>query len=115
MSDCDCNNYTPPSYQGGCQGCANKCHEVVDTYADVSYYHNAYVTVRDENAVYHVDEAGNILCVNRNPLWSETYVPTVGDYKSTVIYNFAANEGYVFDPAGNYRVIPLIGDAGSSS
>ena len=110
---CNCNNYTQPKTP--CGDCANKCHEVVDTYSEVSYYHNAFVTVRDENATYHVDNTGNPIAVSRNPIYSNTYTPTTGDYKQTVVYNFDANEGYLFDPAGNYRIIPLIEIAGGSS
>lgn len=112
---CDCNNYTPPNYPAGCQGCGNKCHEVVDTYSEVSYYHNAFVTVRDENATYHVDETGDPIAVSRNPIFNNDYTPTVGDYKNCIVYNFTAGEAYVFDPSGDYRIMPLIETAGSSS
>lgn len=113
--NCQCSQYAPPQYQAGCTDCVGKCHEVVDTYADASYYHSAFVTVRDENSTYHVDEAGNPLLLSRNPLYSDTYVPHVGDYKSTIIYNFAVGEAYVFNPAGDYRTMPLIGHSGGGS
>jgi len=114
---CDCDNYTPPktSPDGGCVGCGHKCHEVVDTFAETHQYRNAFVTVRDENATYHVDEVGNSIAVSRNPIYSDTYTPAVGDYKNTVVYNFAQEEGYVFDPVGNYMIIPLIQPGGGSS
>lgn len=117
MSDCNCNDYRPPktSPKGGCVGCSNKCHEVVDTFSQVSFYRNAFVTVRDENATYHVDEVGNAIAVSRNPIYNEDYEPTAGDYKNTVVYNFAEGEAYVFDPAGNYMIMPLISGGDVSS
>lgn len=114
---CSCNDYTPPkvSPDGGCVGCGNKCHEVVDTYSQIIHYRNAFVTVRDENATYHIDEVGNAIAVSRNPIFNNSYEPTVGEYKNTIVYNFSEGEGYVFDPAGNYMIIPLISGGSSSS
>lgn len=110
MSDCNCSDYSPPqtSPDGGCVGCGHKCHEVVDTFSQVSVYRNAFVTVRDENATYHVDEVGNSIAVSRNPIFNNDYEPTPGDYKNTTVYNFTEEEAYIFDPAGNYRTIELL-------
>lgn len=117
MNDCSCNDYHPPKVRpdGGCVGCSNKCHEVVDTYAEIDKYRNAFITVRDENATYHVDEVGNAIAVSRNPIYNDEYTPQVGDYKNVTVYNFAEEEAYVFDPAGNYMIIPLIQPGGGSS
>lgn len=64
---------------GGCKCEADKCavykitHEVVDDASQLSYFRNSYVTVRNENAVYHVDGLGNGVSVSRNPLFSDDY------------------------------------------
>lgn len=102
MSCQDCNN-PPVPCTDGCTGCGNKCHEVVDTYADVQEFRNAFVTVRDENAVYHVDEVGNPVAVSRSAIFKNNYIPEVGAYKQNVVYDFANDVFYVYDPNGNYR------------
>lgn len=86
----------------GCSSCSQKCHEIVDTLAEVSQFRNAYVTVRDENAVYHVDEVGNAVCVGRQILYIANYTPVTGAYKSTVVYDTVNGIIYIFDPDGNY-------------
>jgi hypothetical protein len=98
----DCNS-APTPCEDGCTGCGNKCHEVVDTYADVQEFHNAFVTVRDENAVYHVDNVGNPVAVSRSAIYKDNYTPVVGDYKQNVVYDFATNHFYVYDPDGAYK------------
>lgn len=108
---CNCNNTdstdkTTPC--NGCVGCSQKCHEVVDTFAEVDQFRNAFVTVREENATYHVDEVGNAIAVSRNPVFDNEYIPTAGDYKNVIVYNFTAEEGYVFNPSGAYMIIPLL-------
>lgn len=115
MSDCNCPTYKPPKTTpcNGCVGCGNKCHEVVETLAEVSSYRNAFVTVLEENATYHVDEVGNIIAVSRNPIYNNDYVPTIGDYKSATVFNFSIKEGYVFDPDGNYLILPLLTEESS--
>jgi hypothetical protein len=95
-TDCD----TPPV---PCTGCGNKCHEVVDTYAEVQEFRNAFVTVRDENAVYHVDDIGNPVAVSRSAIFKNSYTPVVGDYKQNVVYDFVNEVFYVFDPSGQYK------------
>lgn len=82
--------------------------------SEVSYYRNAFVTVTNENATYHVDETGNVIAVSRNPLFLDTYSPTVGDYKNAIIYNFVANEAYIFNPLGDFRIIALFDTGGNS-
>lgn len=107
MSDCqDCS--TPPVPNEGCTGCGNKCHEVVDTYADVQEHRNAFVTVRDENAVYHVDEAGNPVSVSRSAIFKDDYTPIEGDYKQNIVYDFSQNKFYVFNPSGEYKQGTLV-------
>lgn len=106
-SDCtnctDCTQ-TPVPFDGvGCEGCGKKCHEVVDTYAEVQEYRNAFVTVRDENAVYHVDELGNPVAVSRSAIFKNNFTPTVGAYKQNVVYDFQSNVFYVYNPAGEYK------------
>jgi len=103
--DCnqDCNTQPVPCDGEGCVGCANKCHEVVDTYADVQEFRNAFVTVRNENAVYHVDEIGNPVAVSRSAIFKDDFTPTPGAYKQNVVYDFLNNKFYVYDPSGNYK------------
>lgn len=80
-----------------------KNHQVVDTFVEVEDFRNAFVTVREENAVYHTDSAGNAVCVSRNPLFLEDYNPVVGDYKQLTIYDFTNDVFYVFDQNGEYK------------
>lgn len=75
----------------------------MDTYADVQAFRNAFVTVRDENAVYHVDERGNPVAISRSAIFKTNYTPAAGAYKQNVVYDFANNLFYIFDPAGNYK------------
>lgn len=89
-------------------------HEVVDDISEVSYFRNAYVTVTNENATYHVDGLGNPVAVSRNPIFSDTYTPQPGDYKMTTVYNFSVGEAYIFDESGNFMISYLYGSGGSS-
>ena len=101
----DCQNPVVPC--DGCTGCGNKCHEVVDSYSDLSGLRNAFVTVRDENAVYHLDEVGNPIAVSRSAIFKQGFTPTVGAYKQNTVYDFASNIAYVYAPDGQYKTITL--------
>lgn len=106
------------SCQNNCnrtQDCNTRCHEVVQDASEVSFFRNAFVTVLNENAIYHTDARGNIISVSRNPIFNEDYTPTTGDYKMVTVYNFAVDEAYVFDGQGNYRIIFLTNPNGGQS
>lgn len=103
----DCDSDPTPCTGDGCTGCGNKCHEVVDTYADIQNFRNAFVTVRDENAVYHVDEVGNPVAVSRSAIFKDNYTPVEGDYKQNIVYDFPNNKAYIFNPSGEYKEITL--------
>lgn len=92
QQNCGCNEYV-----------YRKSHEVVDRVDEVNRFRNTFVTVRNENATYHVDEVGNTISISRNPIFSDDYVPNVGDYVMATVYNFAANQFYIFDANGNYK------------
>ena len=83
-------------------------HEVVDTYANIDDFRNAYVTVRDENAVYHVDEVGNPVAVSRSAIFVNNFVALTGSYKQNVVYDFTTGFGYVYDMNGNFKKVSLI-------
>lgn len=93
-------------------------HAVVDTrYEDgkdlLRKYPGAYVTVRDENAVYHVSKPGynclpNAVSVSRNPIYRDNYDPERDKrYKMNTVYDFLNNKAYVFDNDGDVRVITM--------
>ena len=94
-TDCDTNYPDDPP--------VIKNHQVVDTFEEVEDFRNAFVTVRNENATYHTDSAGNAICVSRNPLFIENFTPVVGAFKQLVVYDFPADKLYIFDQDGNYK------------
>lgn len=102
----DCDSQTPCT--NGCTECAKKCHEVVDSYDEVQEFRNAFVTVRDENAVYHVDDIGNPVAVSRSAIFKANYTPVTGDYKQNVVYDFQNDAFYVYDPSGNFKTGTLL-------
>lgn len=105
---CNCSQPKNTNPCRGCVNCSERCHVVVTSRSEVSEFRNAFVTVQDENATYHVDDVGNVIAVSRNPIFDNDYQPTAGDWKNTVVYNFLAEEGYVFNNDGDYMIIPLI-------
>lgn len=93
-------------------------HAVIDTrYEDgkdlLRKYPGHYVTVRDENAVYHVSKPGlnclpNAVPVSRNPIYRDNYdLNRDKKYKQNTVYDFLNKKAYVFDPEGDVRVITL--------
>ena len=104
-----CNETIQNHNHSSCDVCQRDgyVHQVVETYADVADFRNAFVTVRDENAVYHVDEVGNPVSVSRSPIFIENYEPTVGAWRQNLVYDFIANKAYVFAPDGTFREIEL--------
>jgi len=108
-----CGSCPQPAPQPSCQkpkcgSCKSNCnipHLVVDTVAELTGICGAFVTVRDENAVYHIDSNGNPVAVSRNPIFLDNHVPSIGLYKSTVVYDFAANKQYVYNYAGDFREV----------
>lgn len=110
MNECNCDT-TDHTHRRSCSNypsAGNQGHFVVETYAEVQSFHNAFVTVRDENAVYHVDEAGNPVSVSRSPIFKDNYVAVAGDYKQNTVYDFATNSAYIFNPAGAFKKVTLI-------
>lgn len=95
------------SCKTNCSPCFDKCHVVVDTYAEVQDYRNALVTVRDENAVYHVDSTGNPVAVSRSAIFEENHSPEVGKYKQNIVYDFINNNAYIYNNVGLYRTIQM--------
>lgn len=87
--------------------CCDIPHRVVETYSEVQEYRNAFVTVRDENAVYHVDSTGNPVSVSRSAIFRENYTPQTNDYRQNVVYDFSNNKMYVYNEVGQYRTVDL--------
>jgi hypothetical protein len=87
--------------------CCDIPHRVVETYSEVQDYRNAYVTVRDENAVYHVDKSGNPVAVSRSAIFIDDYTPQMNDYRQNIVYDFINNKAYIYNPVGLYRTIDL--------
>lgn len=89
------------------QSCCNIPHYVVETYSEVQEYRNAYVTVRDENAVYHVDVSGNPVAVSRSAIFEDNHTPEIGEYRQNVVYDFINNKMYIYNPVGMFRTVDL--------
>lgn len=106
MTSCSCNSTLVPN--AGCVASGNKCHEVVDTYAEVQQFRNAFVTVREEVATYHVDEIGNPIAVSRSAVFEDNFTPVAGAYKQNVVYDFLNSKFYVFGPDGDYKEGSLV-------
>lgn len=107
-----CTDTKPCARRSFCKKPANKqcCdipHRVVQTYSEVQEYRNAYVTVRDENAVYHVDASGNPVAVSRSAIFRENYSPAINDYRQNVVYDFINDKMYVYNEVGIYRTVDL--------
>lgn len=100
-----CQDCSPNSKKAisDCTDCGVRKHTVVDTYAEVQEFRNMYVTVRDENAVYHVDEIGNPVAVSRSFIFKTDYTPSEGEYKQNIVFDLVNDAFYVYDPAGQYK------------
>lgn len=107
---CSNNNSDTTTPCNGCVGCSQKCHEVVDTFPEADIFRNAFVTVRDENAVYHVDDVGNVIAISRSPLYIDDFDPDGVDsnYKLLTVYDFANDAFYVYDAVGDYKTGSLL-------
>lgn len=93
-------------------------HQVIETrYEDgkdlLRKYPGSYVTVRDENTVYHVSKPGlnclpNAVPVSSMPIFRDNYdLAHDRRYKMNTVYDFLNNKAYVFDHMGDVRVIAL--------
>jgi hypothetical protein len=96
--------------------CIHKSHEVVDNFPEADVFRDAYVTVRAENATYHVDNVGNVVNVSRSPLYIDDFNPddigTHVPYKKVWIFDIANKLAYVYDPDGQYVTVNLYQAAG---
>ena len=109
--NCSCGDKESVQFSDGKTCYVHKTHQVVDTFPEADVFRNAFVTVRSENAVYHVDDVGNLIAVSRSPLYIDGFDPddigTAPAYKSITIYDFSNNLMYVYGPEGDYRTLEL--------
>ena len=72
-----------------------------------------YVSVRDENATYHVSHPGfnclpNALVVARTSIYRDNYDPeTMARFRNNFVFDFLNNKAFVFDNNADYRVWDL--------
>lgn len=108
---CNCDNRETSQMSDGSTCEIHKTHQVVDTFPEADVFRNAYVTVRSENAVYHVDDVGNVIAVSRSPLYIDNFNPAnpliSPAYKQITIYDFANNLAYIYAPDGTHKTIGL--------
>lgn len=76
-------------------------------------YPGYYVTVRNENATYHVGRAGkncapNAVVVARTPIFRDGYDPAImPKYRMNTVYDFLNDRAFIFDNNMDYRTITL--------
>jgi hypothetical protein len=75
----------------------------VATFEEARGYRNSYVFVESENATYHVDQDGNPLEVNRQPIYEANHVPVLDKHRNQTVYDFTANIAYQYSLTGEYR------------
>lgn len=70
---------------------------------------NCFVYVISNNTTYYVDECHLITVISSGPIFVDNYDVSSNplDLRGQVCYDFANNKAYVFNDAGEYRVMNL--------
>lgn len=90
------------------------CHSapavvVTQTVEGIKGLANSAVYVMSNNTTYYIDSCHKITVISSGPVYVDNYQPQINplNLRGQTCYDFANNKAYVFNNAGNYRVINL--------
>lgn len=89
-------------------------HVSVKTLSEARAFPNHYVFVEETQQWVHIDSYGNTAVLSNGNLYKNNFEPSKYEavYKSLVVYDFAKQKGYVFNPAGQYATFGLTVQSG---
>lgn len=89
-------------------------HVNVKTLSEARAFPNHYVFVEETQQWVHIDSYGNTATLSNGNLFKNNFEPSKYEavYKSLVVYDFAKQKGYVFNPAGQYATFGLTVQSG---
>lgn len=90
-----------------CHSNVRICSFVVKTTAEVRKYHNSLVYSEEDNTSYWVDDEGVPVITYRTPIYQDDFNPAEANVQMNTVYDFKNLKAYVFNPAGEYKVITL--------
>lgn len=90
-----------------CHSNVRICSFVVKTTAEVRKYHNSLVYSEEDNTSYWVDDEGVPVITYRTPIYQDDFSPAEANVQMNTVYDFKNLKAYVFNPAGEYKVITL--------
>lgn len=90
-----------------CHSNVRICSFVVKTTAEVRKYHNSLVYSEEDNTSYWVDDDGVPVITYRTPIYQDDFDPAEANVQMNTVYDFKNLKAYVFNPAGEYKVITL--------
>lgn len=85
------------------------CSFTVKTTSEVRSYRNSLVYSEEDNTSYWVDDEGNAIITYRLPIYQDDFKPEESKVAMNTVYDFKNLKAYVFNPAGEYKVITLQG------
>lgn len=105
---------SPQACDGNCAQPSNVriCSFVVKKVKDVRHYFNSLVYCEEDNTTYWVDNEGNPFATYRQPNFKDNFDPTKQSYPMSEVFDLANGKLYVYDKAGKYHEIGLVGPKG---
>lgn len=82
---------------------------VVQSVEGIKGLSNAFVYAESINTVFFVSSCHEITVISSSPVYIDNYAAEVNplNLRGQTCYDFANNVGYVYNEAGDYRVIEL--------
>nr|DAX59237.1 MAG TPA: collagen alpha 1(VIII) chain protein [Caudoviricetes sp.] len=106
---------SPQACDGNCAQPSNVriCSFVVKKVKDVRHYFNSLVYCEEDNTTYWVDNEGNPFATYRQPNFKDNFDPTKQSYPMSEVFDLANGKLYVYDKAGKYYEIGIVGPQGA--
>lgn len=90
-----------------CESLVKICSFVAPTLEQGRTFRNSFVYNQEDDAVYYISDDGTPTRFGASPMFINDYDPESRQIPRQMVFDFANNLGYVYDPTGDYRIIDL--------
>lgn len=106
IAECtDCDPYRP------CKSMVKICSFVTPTLTEGQRFRNSFVYNQEDDSVYYISDDGTPTRFGSSPMFIDNFNPEDKAIPRQVVFDFANNKAYIFNPEGEYITIDLLSGA----
>lgn len=92
-----------------CESMVKICSFVTPTLTEGQRFRNSFVYNQEDDSVYYISDDGTPTRFGSSPMFIDSFNPDDKAIPRQVVFDFANNKAYVFNPEGEYVTVDLAG------